>query len=67
VSRGPTCSAPTGPDRGSTGGTLYVCAVLTSSLYFLPYLLCNAWVTIAAIFVITLAAIFATAFYLQGR
>ena len=27
----------------------------------------NAWVVGAAIFVMTLAAIFATAFYLQGR
>jgi hypothetical protein len=50
--------------RAATAAIIFVLAVCA---LLVGLAINNAWVTIAAIFVVTLAAIFATAFYLQGR
>jgi membrane protein YdbS with pleckstrin-like domain len=50
--------------RAATAAIVFVLAVCA---FLVGLAIDNTWVIIAAIFVMTLAAIFATAFYLQGR
>lgn len=50
--------------RAATAAIIFVLALCA---FLVGLAIDNAWVIVAAIFVVTLAAIFATAFYLQGR
>jgi hypothetical protein len=50
--------------RAATAAIIFILALCA---FLVGLAIDNAWVSVAAVFVVTLAAIFAMAFYLQGR
>ena len=53
------------PTRAAT--TAAIILVLAICAFVVGFAINNAWVSVVAICIATLAAIYATAFYLQGR